>query len=94
MVAPEGRKQWPNVAIAHLRECDSNWESFPWGELLKVSSIILEEESISDFEITSQFGQIYPPSLAITTRSPHLAVSCHRLGQGLAIGIKVSELEL
>ena len=24
MVAPEGRKQWPDVAIAHLTECDSN----------------------------------------------------------------------
>ena len=25
MVAPEGRKQWPDVAIAHLTECDSNY---------------------------------------------------------------------
>ena len=24
MVAPEGRKRWPDVAIAHLSECDSN----------------------------------------------------------------------
>ena len=23
-MAPEGRKQWPDVAIAHLAECDSN----------------------------------------------------------------------
>ena len=23
-MAPEGRKQWPDVAIAHLTECDSN----------------------------------------------------------------------
>ena len=24
MVAPEGRKQWPDVAVAHLTECYSN----------------------------------------------------------------------
>ena len=26
-MAPEGRKQWPDVAIAHLTECDSNWNT-------------------------------------------------------------------
>ena len=24
-MAPEGRKRWPDLAIAHLTECNSNW---------------------------------------------------------------------
>ena len=33
-VAPEGRKQWPDVALAHLPECDSNIYVHTWSSTM------------------------------------------------------------